>query len=477
MAKSTNRTTLSAPIDLEFASHYRRRVRARFSGQLMSSDGGGLILGEVDGRLGLIDRLAVCFADHRNPNAVTHSVRELIAQRVYGIALGYEDLNDHDALRSDPVLAMLCGKKDVTGSDRRGKPLASAATLNRLENSAPDAAPADRYRRIAANFQAMDDLLCDLFLEAHPRPPKRIVLDLDVTDDPVHGEQQEGRFYHGYYRSYCFLPLYVYCGQHLLACRLGVSNRDPGADVPEQISRIVERIRRAWPRTEIVLRGDSGFAREKTMAWCEENSVDFVFGLARNQRLVGAIASELSSARYRHRASGRPARFYRDFAYRTLDSWSRSRRVIGKAEHLDRGPNPRFVVTSLSRWQVGPAGIYERSFCPRGEMENRIKEMQLALFSDRTSASAFSANRLRLYFSGFAYVLLSGIRRLCPEAADNGRLRCDTIRLRFLKLAALIRITTRRIWITLPSACPAAQQYRKALAALARIPLYRAAPT
>jgi len=247
--------------------------------------------------------------------------------------------------------------------------------------------------------------------------------------------------------------------------------------VPEQISRIVERIRRAWPRTEIVLRGDSGFAREKTMAWCEENSVDFVFGLARNQRLVGAIASELSSARYRHRASGRPARFYRDFAYRTLDSWSRSRRVIGKAEHLDRGPNPRFVVTSLSRWQVGPAGIYERSFCPRGEMENRIKEMQLALFSARTSASACSANRLRLSFSGFAYVLLSGIRRLCPEAADNGRLRCDTIRLRFLKLAALIRITTRRIWITLPSACPAAGQYARALAALARIPLYRAAPT
>ena len=467
MAESTTRTTPSEPVRLDFANHYRRQVRAQFDGQLMSSDGGGLILGEVDRRLGLIDRLSGCFADHRNPNALAHSVRDLIAQRVFALALGYEDLSDHNALRADPILAMLVGKRDITGRSRPDdtRPMASAATLNRLENSRPEKAPGDRYRRIAADFAAMDDLLCDLFLEAHPRPPEQIVLDLDVTDDPVHGEKQERRFYHGYYRSYCFLPLYVYCGEHLLLCRLGVSDRDPGADVPEQIGHIVSRISRAWPGTGIVLRGDSAFAREKTMAWCEGNGIDYVLGLARNSRLAGIIAPELASARYRHTATGRAARFYKDFSYRTLKTWSRSRRVIGKAEHLARGPNPRFVVTSLSKWQVAASAIYERKFCPRGETENRIKEMQLALFSDRTSATAFATNQLRLYFSGFAYVLLAGIRRLALPAAGMGRLRCDTIRLRFLKLAAQIRITSRRIWITLPAACPVAEEYRQALAA------------
>lgn len=478
MANTSTRLPPGRLPRLDFSPHYRRRVRAEFTGALMSSDGGGLLLGEVDRVLGVIDRLARCFADHRNQGSIVHSLRELIAQRVYGIALGYEDLSDHDSLGADPVLAMLAGKRDIAGGDRGGRPLASSATLGRLERSRPADAAADRYRRIAADLQAMDDLLLQLFLEAHRRPPREIVLDLDVTDDPLHGQQQEGRFFHGYYRCYCYLPLYVYCGQHLLLCRLGVSNRDPGADVPEQVNHLVEGIRKAWPKTRIILRGDSGFCRDRTMGWCEREDVaiDYVFGLARNARLEKILAPEMAMARIDHLQTGGPARRYRDFGYRTLKSWSGTRRVVGKAEYLARGANPRYVVTSLQRARVAAAELYEQKYCPRGEMENRIKEMQMALFSDRTSSQTMRANQLRLYFSGFAYVLLSGIRRLAPEGTDAGRMRCDTLRLRLLKIAAQLRVTSRRIWMTLPKSCPAALQIAKILATLQGLPSYRPRP-
>ena len=477
MANTSTRLPPARLPQLDFSPHYRRRVRARFTGALMSSDGGGLLLGEVDRVLCVIDRLARCFTDHRNQGSVAHSLRELIAQRVYGIALGYEDLSDHDSLRADPVLAMLVGKKDIAGRGNGG-PLASSASLGRLERSRPAEAPVDRYRRIAADLQAMDDLLLQLFLEAHDRAPAEIVLDLDATDDPVHGRKQEGRFYHGYYRGYCYLPLYVYCGQHLLLCRLGTSNRDPGADAPEQVNHLVEGIRKAWPGTRIILRGDSGFCRNRTMDWCERGdvAVDYVFGLARNARLVRILEPEMAIARIDHLQTGEPARRYRDFGYRTLKSWSRTRRVVGKAEYLARGANPRYVVTSLDRRRVPAAGLYEQKYCPRGEMENRIKEMQMALFSDRTSSQTMRANQLRIYFSGFAYVLLSGIRRLAPEGADASRMRCDTLRLKLLKIAAQLRVTSRRIWITLPKSCPAALQIAKILATLRSLPRYRPRP-
>lgn len=474
MAKSTTAAAGNGRGRLTFSPHFGREVIAQFDGGLMSSDGGGLLLAEVERILYLFDRLAACFTDHRNPNSTVHSVRALLIQRIVGLVLGYEDLNDHALLRSDPIFRMLAGKNLGRGDSA----LASPATLNRLENSRPDAAAGDRYRRIAADFRMLDDLLIELFLESYANPPDEIFLDLDVTDDPVHGERQEGRFYHGFYGNYCFLPLYVFCDGHLLLCRPGVANRDPGADVPEQISHVVDRIRRAWPDTRIILRGDSGFCRERTMAWCEDEvDLTYVCGIARNRRLQRAIARELQMARLKNRITGKPERFYKDFSYRTLKSWSRPRRVVGKAEHLARGPNPRFVVTNLDAFDTPDFVLYEQDYCPRGEhSENRIKELQLALFADRTSASAFSTNQLRLYFSGFAYVLLSGLRRLGMAAVGLGRLRCDTVRLRFLKVAAQVKVTTRRVWVSLPGACPVRDEFARVLAALRGLPDYSPTP-
>ena len=467
------------PRQLHFAKLGRRKVTASFDGGHLTSDGGGVLLRETDRRLGLLDRLARCFTDHRDPDRVEHSVRDLIAQRVFAQALGYEDLNDHDALRSDPLLAMLVGKGDVTGADRRrrrdrGKPLAAAASLNRLELSRPEDAPAHRYKRIAADHAKLDELLWDLFLEAHDLPPERIVLDLDATDDPLHGKQ-EGRFFHGYYRYYCYLPLYVFCGDHLLLCRLRTAATDPGAGVAGELVPLIARIRSAWPDTEIVLRADSGFARDQTMAWCEGEGAYYVFGLSRNPRLQKMLAKALQKSRRRHLATGMPSRRYRQLRYRTLDSWSRSRRVVGKAEWIGK-PNPRFVVTNLPRSQIGRQDLYEKLYCPRGDMENRIKEMQLGLFADRTSAATLAANQLRLYFSGFAYVLLSGLRRLGLEGTGDGRLQAGGLRLKFLKVAARIRITHRRIWLSLPSAYPWRKEFARMAARLARLPAHHMAP-
>jgi hypothetical protein len=436
----------------------RHALVADFSGGQITSDGGVILLGQVDRRRRVVERLAACFDDRREPSRVEHSVEDLLRQRLYALALGYEDLNDHDQLRSDVLLAAVVGKADPTGDQRsrlqdRGHALAGKSTLNRLEWGAVAKDVEQRYWRIGMRPQAIDRLLVELFLEAHKKPPGSIVLDLDATDDPLHGEQ-EGRFFHGYYGCYCYLPLYIFCGDHLLLARLRRSNTDASAGSVEELSRIVGQIRLAWPRVKIQVRGDSGFAREPLMAWCEQNKVDYVFGLARNPRLEQALEPAFEQAEELCAESGQPERVYAEWAYRTLDSWSRERRVIGKAEITERGENPRFIVTSLTAKQADAKTAYEQIYCARGEMENRIKEQQLDLFADRTSAHLMQVNQLRLWFASFAYILLAELRRLGLEGSGEARARCQTIRLKLFKIGARVKVSRRRIWIFLSSACP-----------------------
>jgi len=458
---------------LDFQPFGRRLVTGRHDGGHMSSDGGGLLLREVDGRIDLTRRLAGCFEDHRNAASVEHGVRALVAQRVHALALGYEDLNDHDALRRDAVLSLLVGRMDPTGAERarqrhRGAALASPSTLNRLELGRPEQ-PRDRYKRIVARTEALDELLVELFMESRVEPPRELWLDLDATDDPLHGAQ-EGRFFHGYYRCYCYLPLYVFCGDHLLRARLRRADEDPAAGAIEELAPVVDQLRRRWPHVRIVLRGDSGFCRDAIMNWCEARGLDYLFGLARNQRLVDALGPALEAARAAHERSGQPARRFADFDYRTRDSWSRSRRVVGKAEHLAKGSNPRFVVTSLPRRKASAKRLYEKLYCARGDMENRIKEQQLDLFADRTSAHEMRANQLRLYFSSFAYVLLHGLRRLGARGTELARAQCGTLRLKLLKVAVRVQITARRVWLSFPRAHPYADMLAAVLANLRREP-------
>jgi len=448
----------------EFAPVEGRRVVASFDGGTITSDAGALLLGETDRAIRLTDRIASCFIDARVPELVEHEVATMVLQRVVGIALGYEDLNDHDELRHDPVLAVLAGKLAAKRADCA--PLAGKSTLNRLELSRPEAT---RYHKVSHDPAAIETLFVEVFLEAHRRPPAQIILDLDATDDPLHGNQ-EGRFFHGYYDCHCYLPLYVFCGRHLLAAKLRRSNIDASAGAVEEIARIIARIRRRWPKTRILLRGDSGFAREALMAWCEANRVDFLFGLARNERLEAAIKAELVLASLDSLRTSRPARRFKDFTWSTLDSWSRNRRVVAKAEVTGGDANPRFVVTSLKRSETGAQYLYEAIYCARGEMENRIKECQLDLFADRTSAATMRANQLRLWFASMAYVLLCALRRIGLAHTQFAEATCGTIRLRLLKLGALVRISVRRIKLAMASAYPWQDEF-----ALAHIRLRNAA--
>ena len=437
-----------------------RSVVAEFDGGALTSDAGGLLLGAADQRLGLVRRIARCFRDARDPRLVEHSVATLIGQRVFGIALGYEDLNDHDELRHDPLMAVLAGKLEARREDCA--PVAGKSTLNRLELSRETPT---KYRKIAHEPAAIEALFVDLLLEAHDQPPQQIILDLDATDDPLHGHQ-EGRFFHGYYDCYCYLPLYVFCGRHLLAAKLRPSNIDASAGSVEEVARIVAQIRRRWPRTRILLRADSGFAREALMAWCEMNQVDFVFGLARNARLVEEISVELLQAEAEASATGKPARRFKDFRYATLDSWSRRRRVVAKAEWTNGEANPRFIVTSLSKAETSARFLYEEVYCARGEMENRIKECQGDLFADRTSTATLCANQLRLWLASFAYALLCALRRIGLAHTQFAEATCGTIRLKLLKLAGLVRVSARRVKFALASACPYADEWRLAAARL-----------
>jgi Transposase DDE domain group 1 len=452
------------PAQLGFQALGHRRVETDFDAGIVTGDAGALLLREVGRAMGLIERVASCFTDARDPDRCEHSIQTLLAQRIYGLALGYEDVNDHDQLRRDPLLAVLAESTDPIGQDRvrprdRGCALAGKSTLNRLEQ-APLAQQETRYHRITYQPERLDRLLVELFLGSFDHPPRQIILDLDATDDPVHGNQ-EGRFFHGYYGHYCYLPLYAFCGEHLLLARLRPSNIDASAGTVEELTPIIQQIRARWPKVQIVLRADSGFAREAIFSWCEENKIDFVIGLAKNSRLIRKSAASMKEARQRFEKTQRPARVFGAFWYRTRSTWSQSRCVVSKSEYLAKGSNPRFVVTSLT--QVPPKALYEDIYCARGEMENRIKEQQLDLFADRTSAARMRSNQLRLYFSSFAYVLLQTLRRVGLQGTDLARAQCGTIRLKLLKIGALVTLSVRRVRFRMASGYPYAALFWQVL--------------
>ena len=455
-----------------------REVVGRFDGGAISSDGGGVLLREVEARTGILRQFTTCFTDHRDPELIEHTVEELVAQRAYALALGYEDLLDHDDLRHDPLLAALVGKDDPTGQQRRrprdrGKPLAGKSTLNRLELTPVGASADSRYKKIVIHTDRADRFLVDLFLQAHATPPVRIVIDLDSTFAPLHGHQL-GRFFHGYYDCYCYLPLYVFCGEHLLAAKLRPSDIDGAAGALDVIRRIVEQLRAAWPQVQIVLRGDSGFCREPLMRWCESEGVEYLFGLARNARLCRIIGAELHQAKQQCEATAAPARVFKEFDYRTKKSWSRSRRVVAKAEHLAKGSNPRFVVTSIPPEPFDAQTLYEQEYCARGEMENRIKEQQLYLFADRVSAATMRANQVRLYEAGVAYLLIHALRRLGLKDTPLAQAQAPTIRQKLLKIGTQVRVTTRRVWLSWSQAYPYQEVFRciyENLTRLAPLPL------
>jgi hypothetical protein len=465
---------------IKFKKLGKRFLVADFNAGTITSDAGVLLLEKTEQAIALLARATECFVDHRDGDLIEHTVEELLRQRVFALALGYEDLNDHDELSRDPLLAAVVGKAEPTGQGRRSRrdrrrPLAGKSTLNRLELTKADADAVSRYKKIVLDFEAMRSLFVSIFLEAHEAPPEQIVIDLDATDDPLHG-RQEGRFFHGYYKHYCYLPLYAFCGDHLLAGELRPSNIDASAGTVELLERLIRSIRDRWPEVRIIIRADSAFAREAIMAWCEANGVDYVLGLARNSRLAAEIAEELVAAKTEWERTGRASRLFKDFRYCTRDSWSRRRRVVGKAEHLDKGSNPRFVVTSLSLKAWSARALYEDLYCARGEMENRIKEQQLYLFADRTSTRWMRSNQIRLWLSSLGYVLVSALRRLGLAGTKMARSRCDTIRLKLLKIGASVRVSVRRVWVSLASGYPLQELFhricRRLQAAIAR-PAFR----
>jgi len=452
----------------------RREIRGQFDGGSITSDGGSLLLREVEKRTGIIRQFADCFSDFRKPEWIEHTVAELVGQRVYGLALGYEDLNDHESLRRDPLLAVLVDKDDPRGDDRRrardqGKALAGKSTLNRMELGAQQKGEKERYKKIIIDDAAVDRLLVDIFLQAHRSVPAEIVLDVDSTDIPLHGEQEE-RFFHGYYGQYCYLPLYIVCGEYVLCARLRPSNIDGAQGCVAELERIVAQIRQSWPQVRIIVRGDSGFCREELLSWCEQQAVDYVVGLAQNAVLLREIVTASGQAEQQYQQTGKAARVFTEFRYQTQKSWSRGRRVIAKAEHLDKGANPRFVVTSLngqemifpepSRWTA--QRLYEDFYCARGNMENRIKE-QMMLFADRTSTSWLRSNQIRLYFSTVAYQLMQALRRLGLRDTELAKAQCNTVRLKLLKIGALVRITVRKVWISWSTSYPYVDLFRQIL--------------
>jgi hypothetical protein len=427
-----------------FEASGRREIVARFDGGTISTDGGAFLLRQTDKRLNLLPRLAECFLDGRKPDLIEHTIAEMVAQRVYGLALGYEDFNDHEQLRKDPVFGILAGREEMS------TPLAGKSTLNRMEMGA---GAKDRYKKITFWKDSIDELLVKVFIESHQSAPTEIVLDVDTTDLPLHGKQ-EGRFFHGYYDNYCYLPLYIFCGDHVLCARLREANHDAAFGCLGEIKRIVTQLRAAWPEMKIVLRGDSGFCRNELMSWCEANRVEFVFGMARNQRLRKIIGAQMHAATGQWNRTGKPARVFTEFQYRTKKTkkggWDRERRVVAKAEHIDGKENPRFIVTSLT--DEGRK-LYEEIYCVRGDMENRIKE-QFSLFADRVSAETIRANQMRLYLSAMAYILVSGLRRLGLKATELAEAQVSTIRTKLLKIGAQIRVTVRKVWVSMASSYP-----------------------
>ena len=446
------------PRQLELEGLGRREVVAGFDGGFVSSDGGAALLRETEKRTGIVRDFTKCFTDHRDAARVEFSADFLITQRVMMVPLGYEDLNDHDFLRHDPLLATMVEAMDPTGKTRKrerdkGKPLAGKSTLNRLELTPKGVGPDERYKRIEGHFEQIEAFFVEHFLNAHAQEPKEIVLDLDATDDPLHGKQ-EGYFFHGYYRRYCYLPLYIFCDDFILCAKLRPSNIDGAAGALEEVLRIVGHIRQRWPTVRVILRGDSGFARDPLMTWAEENEVDYIFGLAKNDRLKAILADDMEWAVAQRDETGEAARRFKDFRYRTQKSWARERRVVGKAEALPGKRNPRYVVTTLSPEEWDARSLYEDLYCARGDMENRIKEQQLDLFADRTSTHFMRSNQLRLWFSSVAYMLVAALRRLGLKGTSLERAQAGTIRTRLMKIGALITVSVRRVKIALSESYP-----------------------
>ena len=434
--------------ELAFGTSGGRKLVGAFDGGAITSNGGAVLLGAADRVIGLCDRLADAFRDLRQADSITHTVADLLRQRIFGLALGYEDLIDHDALRHDPALTAVL--------DRPGGQLAGKSTLNRLEHAGKIGL--DRHHKLDHDAAAIERLPVDIFMAAHREPPVRIVLDLDATDDPLYGEQ-EGRHFHGYYDCYCYLPLYIFCGRHLLAAKLRSSSADAADGSVEEVARIVGQIRERWPTTSIVIRADSGFCRDDLMSWCETNNVKYVLGLAGNKRLAARIAPEMRKAKRKAKRTGKPAREFADFEYRTRKSWRFNRRVIGKAEWTKGEANPRFIVTNVHPAFGGARFLYEAVYCQRGEMENRLKECQGELFADRTPAPTMRANQLRLWLSSFAYILMCAVRRIGLTGTGLARATCGTIRLQLLKIGALVTISVRRVKLAFASACPAREVF------------------
>lgn len=447
------------PSSFAFQDLGSRQVIADFDGGRITSDAGALLLREVEAKFGFIGSFARCFTDHRDAELIEHPLVDLLKQRIFGLCLGYEDLNDHDRLRHDPLLAVAVGKTDPLGNQRvneadRDKPLAGKSTLNRLELTPVGADEGSRYKKIVGHLGQIENSLIDAYLLQQPTRPTRIVLDLDSTDDPLHGHQL-GRFFHGYYGDYCYLPLYIFAGDHPLAAILRPSDIDASAGSLVHIERIVQRLRERWPGVSILLRADSGFCRDYLMRWCEAHHVDFLFGLAKNARLLRIVGREMQDAKEEFARTQQPARVFKDFAYRTHTSWSRTRRVVGKAEHLaGNKANPRFIVTSLSTAQFTAQTLYEQEYCARGEMENRIKEQQLYLFADHLPCETMRANQLRLYLSTMAYVMMRALREHGLKDTPMANAQCDTIRGRLFKIGARVRVSVRRVWVSMSEGYP-----------------------
>ena len=455
---------------LSFQAFNGRTVNASFDGGHITSDAGGLLLREIEEGQAFIHRFSQCFKDLRDARLIEHSVYQLVSQRTYGLCFGNEDLNDHDQLRSDPLLALLCGKKDLEGKARRnvrdrGKALAGKSTLNRLETAGDANRP--RYKKIIAETAALEEYFVQSFLRTTKKPPELLILDFDATDDPLHGKQ-EGRFFHGYYDCYCYLPLYVFCGDQLLWAQLRKADIDASDGALQVLQRLVKLIRHKWPLANILMRADSGFCREAIMSWCEANGVKFLFGLAKNKRLLKRITHTMKKAKRDWACSGRAARRYIQLSYRTRSSWSCPRRVVAKAEYMEKGPNPRFVVTNLTSWEYEPSQLYEKLYCARGEMENRIKEQQLYLFADRTSSATMKANQLRLWFSSLAYVILNELRSVGLRRTRMAEATCQSIRLKLLKIGAHVRVSVRRVVFSMASGYPDQDLFRSVLDNLQR---------
>ena len=418
-----------------------------------------MLLGRLDRSYGYLKRFARCFTDHRMEERIEHPVLDLLRQRVYGLALGYEDLNDHDQLRADPLLASACGKEDPLGVERerpedRGKAMAGKSTLNRLELTPGQATAASRYKKIVADPEGIEDYFIDEYVRSLPKSSTEVVLDLDRTNDRLHG-QQEGRFFHGYYDQYCYTPFYIFGGHWPVVAALHTADGEHLDQTMRLVAKVVERLRQRFAKLRIILRADSGYCRDALMSWCEKAGVFYVFGLQRNpvlQRILrGTLRWAKSMLDYN---DSQTERLYKDFRYRAK-KWGRlRRRVVGKAEWTRQGPNPRYVITNIPIQQIGATELYEELYCARGDAENRLKEQQLDLYADRTSTETLRANQLRLWFSTLAYLLMNQLRTVGLARTQWAQATCGTIRLRLLKIGALVRVTVRRVWISLSSAYP-----------------------